>query len=208
MASAFLSGILRESAQIKPSAEMLKCARFFLVPKIIRLCASTPTARQPMKVASISEVPVPQNGSRSTDSDLACAKLTIHRAIFDGIADGWKNGFLRGRRSLKVLLVMSVSFKPKINLSSVIMPRNVLSGFLRLTLAPGVWLRIWAAEFDFKRHGVEFCVGIVFYSVDADNEAFALFEYGTEVSLGGSFQNSLHISVCNEKFLGTDPSVS
>ena len=62
----------------------------------------------------MSEVPVPQNGSSSTDSALACAKLTMHRAIFEGMADGWKKGFLRGRRSEKVLLVISVSFKPKI----------------------------------------------------------------------------------------------
>ena len=88
----------------------------------------------------------------------------------------------------KVLLVMSVSFKPKMSLSSVIMPMKVLSGFLRLTLAPGVWLQDLCAEFDFKCHGVEFCVGIVFDAVDAYNEAFALFEYGTEVYFGGCFQ--------------------
>ena len=48
MASTLNSGILRESASIRPSAAMLKNHRFFLVPKIIRLCASMPTALQPM----------------------------------------------------------------------------------------------------------------------------------------------------------------
>jgi hypothetical protein len=68
-------------------------------------------------------------GSSRTDSAFACAKFTMHRAIFDGIAEGWKKGFLRGRRSEKVLLVMSVSFKPKMSLLSVIMPMKFCRGF-------------------------------------------------------------------------------
>src|SRR5665647_1687167 len=46
--STLKNGGFRESASTSPSAEMLKKRRFFLVPKIIRFCASTPTARQPM----------------------------------------------------------------------------------------------------------------------------------------------------------------
>ena len=66
----------------------------------------------------------------------------MQRAIFDGIADGWKKGFLRGLRSEKVLEVISVSFKPKTSFSLVIMPRKVLSGFFRLTFVPSVPFRI------------------------------------------------------------------
>ena len=168
---------------------MLKKRRFFLVPKIIRLCASTPTARQPMKVASMSEVPVPQNGSSSTDSAFACAKLTMHRAIFDGMADGWKKGFLRGRRSEKVLLVISVSFKPKTSFSSVIMPMKVLSGFFRLTLVPSVTFRICLPSLTFKRHGVYGFVSVVFYAVYANNKAFAWFEDGFKICFGSCFGN-------------------
>jgi hypothetical protein len=79
---------------------------------------------------------VPQKGSSRIDSALACAKLTIQRAILEGMAEGWKKGFLRGRRSENVLEVISVSFKPKTSFSSVIMPIKVLSGFFRLTLVP------------------------------------------------------------------------
>ena len=61
----------------------------------------------------------------------------MHLASLDGMADGWKKGFLRGRRSEKVLLLISVSLRPKMSFSSVIMPIKVLSGCLRLTLRAG-----------------------------------------------------------------------
>ena len=129
---------------------------------------------------------MPQNGSSKTDSAFACTKFTIQRAIFDGIAEGWKKGFLRGRRSLKVLLVISVSFNPKMSLSSVIMPMKVLSGFFRLTLVPSVLFEDLFAQFNFQSHGVNVLVGVVFYAINADNKTFAGFEYRFEVCLAAA----------------------
>ena len=59
----------------------------------------------------------------------------MHLASFEGMADGWKKGFLRGLRSLKVLVWISVSFNPKTSCSLVTIPMKVLSGLFRLTLA-------------------------------------------------------------------------
>ena len=142
----------------------------------------------------MSEVPVPQNGSSSTDSAFACARLTMQRAIFEGIADGWKNGFLRGRRSEKVLLVISVSFKPKMSLSSVIMPMKVLSGFFRLTLVPSVRFRICLPSLPSKLHRVYCLVGIVSYAVYANNKAFAGFEDCFEICFRGCLRNVLVVA--------------
>ena len=111
----------------------------------------------------------------------------MQRASLDGMADGWKKGFLRGRRSEKVLLLISVSFKPKMSFSSVIMPIKVLSGCFRLTLACGVCCEDLATEADFQVHSVDVLVGVVFYAVNAYYEGFAGFKYACEVDCGSDF---------------------
>ena len=57
----------------------------------------------------------------------------MHRASFDGMAEGWKKGFFLGRRSEKVFGLISVSFMPKTSLLLVRTPKNVLLGVFRLT---------------------------------------------------------------------------
>jgi len=58
-----VSGSLRASAIISASAVKLKCFKLRFVPSVILRCTSMPIACTPMSVASISVVPVPQNGS-------------------------------------------------------------------------------------------------------------------------------------------------
>ena len=83
-----VKGGFRASAMSNASAATSKCARFLLVPFIIRFCTSVPIALQPISDASSMVVPVPQNGSKTVSPVLACARLTMHLASFAFIAEG------------------------------------------------------------------------------------------------------------------------
>src|SRR4030067_2281978 len=135
MQSTRVRGGLRASATIIASAVKPKCARFCFVPFAACFCTSIPMVWQPISLASIMVVPVPQNGSRTVSPVCACARFTMHLASLEFIADGWKKGFLRGLRSTKGFGWISASFLPNTRLWLVRMPEEVLSGFLRLTFA-------------------------------------------------------------------------
>src|SRR5208282_1135001 len=70
--------------------------RFLRAPRSIRVLASTPSTSQPITAASIRMPPTPQKGSANFSPGLALARLTMHRAIFGGIVDGWNTGRFRG----------------------------------------------------------------------------------------------------------------
>ena len=139
MQSTLTKGGLRASAISKASGVNPKCIRFRLVPLIILVCTSVPIALQPIMVASRIVVPVPQNGSNTVLPVFASARLTMQRASLAFIADGWKKGFLRGRRSTKGLGWISAKRKPKTSLWPVRIPKKVFVGFLRLTFVPFVF---------------------------------------------------------------------
>ena len=103
------------------------------MPFTMRLCTSVPTALQPINAASRIVVPVPQNGSKTNPPVREYARLTMQRASFAFIADGWKKGFFRGRRSTKGLGWISARRKPKMSLWFVRMPKKVFVGVFRLT---------------------------------------------------------------------------
>ena len=93
-----LTGRLRESARITPSHGCAYLMEFLRAPLTIFRARSIPTGSAPTMLASMSRLPVPQNGSRNASPGWTPERFTSARESFGKMADGWKNALLRGLR--------------------------------------------------------------------------------------------------------------